>query len=278
MSPSSYSTEFSKHPILNTQTPSDNLYIKPLLKETSEEDLRNLFAKYGNIVDCKVMVDRNTGLSRQIGFVRYENKEHAKTAIEEMNNYKLDPSAPPLTVKYADTKEQKTARKALRQKQQNLAKGDRYGSSPSSPPLQTTYYYYQQSPYGYSYPAYQYSYPLSPSDVYNTSPYQSPPQFLAYDSYGQPTWVNYGENGYYDPNDIFPPSSPDNGFYPPEGFPFGYSDFEGGVEEYYEISEGTPQQEETEEETQHSDGERDTHGLPTSSPIIPTTPPIDIVH
>lgn len=35
------------------------------------DDLRALFEKFGPINTCKVMVDKATGQSRQIGFVRY---------------------------------------------------------------------------------------------------------------------------------------------------------------------------------------------------------------
>eukprot|EP01127_Copromyxa_protea_P009243 TRINITY_DN2162_c0_g1_i3.p2 TRINITY_DN2162_c0_g1~~TRINITY_DN2162_c0_g1_i3.p2 ORF type:complete len:256 (-),score=46.54 TRINITY_DN2162_c0_g1_i3:2034-2801(-) len=117
-SSSSFNPEFVKNPLLVRQTPSDNIYIKPLLSDTTEDDLRCLFGEFGEIVDCKVMIDRHTGVSRQIGFVRFEAVDQATMAIDKMNNYKLDPAAPPLIVKYADTKEQKIARKTLRQQQQ----------------------------------------------------------------------------------------------------------------------------------------------------------------
>lgn len=68
------------------------------------EDLREMFSKFGTIVDCKVMVDRYTGMSRQIGFVRFSTVEEAAQAMDSMNTVKLDPAAPPLIVKYADTK------------------------------------------------------------------------------------------------------------------------------------------------------------------------------
>eukprot|EP01121_Diplochlamys_sp_Union-15-3_P003717 TRINITY_DN13654_c0_g1_i1.p1 TRINITY_DN13654_c0_g1~~TRINITY_DN13654_c0_g1_i1.p1 ORF type:complete len:299 (-),score=48.08 TRINITY_DN13654_c0_g1_i1:72-968(-) len=113
-------------PFLNSQTPSSNLYIKPLLPNTSEQDLRDLFGKFGFITDCKVMVDHNTGMSRQIGFVRFERQHDANKAIEEMNGYKLANNALPLTVKYADTEEQKEARRAFRVHQQ-----PQYNSPPS---------------------------------------------------------------------------------------------------------------------------------------------------
>jgi RNA recognition motif-containing protein len=171
LSPSSFTSEFAKHPLLNYQAPSDNIYIKPLLQETSEDDLRKLFGKYGKIVDCKVMVDRNTGLSRQIGFVRFETKDHATLAIEEMNNYKLNPSAPPLTVKFADTKEQKTARKAIRQKQFKPERGN-------MPPSPQPYFYNQPTYEGYPYPPPQFSSFNSPSSyIFPDMPISEAPSF-----------------------------------------------------------------------------------------------------
>jgi hypothetical protein len=70
--------------------------------------LRKLFEPFGQIRECKVMVDKNTGISRQIGFVRYvimvstsfsaslitlrnrfESMEDARAALEQMNGYGL---------------------------------------------------------------------------------------------------------------------------------------------------------------------------------------------
>lgn len=34
-----------------------------------------LFEKFGPIKECKVMVDKNTGMSRQLGFVRYVRRD-----------------------------------------------------------------------------------------------------------------------------------------------------------------------------------------------------------
>ena len=88
-----------------------NLYIKPLLDNTSEEDLRNLFLKFGQILNCKVMVDKQTGTSRRIGFVRFATKESAAIAIQEMNGVKLTPESPALIVRHAETLYQKNIRK-----------------------------------------------------------------------------------------------------------------------------------------------------------------------
>jgi hypothetical protein len=74
------------------------------------------------------MVDRNTGQSRQIGFVRFEQHEASQRAINEMNGYKIEPNAPPLTVKFADTDQQKEARKVLRSQQQVMLRGPMNGA------------------------------------------------------------------------------------------------------------------------------------------------------
>lgn len=98
----------------NNSLPNNNLYIKPLLPTTSEGDLLEIFSKYGKIVDCKVMLDRNTGLSRQIGFVRFENVEDATKALTATNGLELDKDFPPIVVKYAENESHKINRKAKR--------------------------------------------------------------------------------------------------------------------------------------------------------------------
>jgi len=94
----------------NTE-PSANLYVKPLLPDTSEDQLRAMFAPFGSIAECKVMVDKQTGVSRQIGFVRFENQEDADRALHSMNGTKLEANAPPLIVKYAESETQKLMRR-----------------------------------------------------------------------------------------------------------------------------------------------------------------------
>lgn len=99
-------------PNSGTPEPSNNLYIKPLLPATTEDDLRAMFEKFGPITTCKVMVDKQTGQSRQIGFVRFEHLKDATAAMQKMNAHKLDEEATPLVVKYAETENQRASRKA----------------------------------------------------------------------------------------------------------------------------------------------------------------------
>lgn len=102
------------------------------------------------------MIDRMTGLSRQIGFVRFETAQQAQAVIDEMNGFRLSPGAPPLIIKFADTKEQKEARQSMRARARG---GHHHGMHPGAgnshiPPM---YYYYPQygAAFGYQgYPAF----------------------------------------------------------------------------------------------------------------------------
>jgi RNA recognition motif-containing protein len=61
------------------------------------EQLCELFGKFGPIKECKVMMDKTRGCSRQIGFVRFVNITDATKALKEMNGYVLEPGTPPIT-------------------------------------------------------------------------------------------------------------------------------------------------------------------------------------
>ena len=67
-----------------------NLYISNLSYNISYEDLRLLFADYGEITSAKVIMDRETGRSRGFGFVELSDDELAKKAIEELNQASYD--------------------------------------------------------------------------------------------------------------------------------------------------------------------------------------------
>jgi RNA recognition motif-containing protein len=97
--------------------PSLNLYVKNLPVHYREEQLRALFNPFGEILDVKVMIDKNTGESRQIGFVRYSNQQQATNALNEMHGHMLEHSEIPLAVRYAETENEKLMRKQRQQTQ-----------------------------------------------------------------------------------------------------------------------------------------------------------------
>lgn len=61
-----------------------NIYVGNLNFATTEDELRDLFASFGEITSCKLINDRNTGRPRGFGFVEM-NDDDAGRAIGELN-------------------------------------------------------------------------------------------------------------------------------------------------------------------------------------------------
>ncbi|XP_058472044.1 polyadenylate-binding protein 4 isoform X1 [Solea solea] len=66
-----------------------NVYIKNFGDDMKDEQLKELFDKYGKTLSVKVMTDP-TGKSRGFGFVSYEKHEDANKAVEDMNGTELN--------------------------------------------------------------------------------------------------------------------------------------------------------------------------------------------
>lgn len=61
------------------------IYVGNLSWSTQQEDLAELFGKYGTVEDCFIPTDRETGRPRGFGFVTVSEDDGAATAIEEIN-------------------------------------------------------------------------------------------------------------------------------------------------------------------------------------------------
>jgi len=61
------------------------LYVGNLVYETSDEDLKTLFASVGNVVSSIIIRFRDTGRSKGFGFVEMETEEAAQKAIDTLN-------------------------------------------------------------------------------------------------------------------------------------------------------------------------------------------------
>ena len=61
------------------------IYCGNISYDTSEDDLRDLFAQYGEVAGVRVIKDRDTGRSKGFGFVDMNNDDEAKEAIEALN-------------------------------------------------------------------------------------------------------------------------------------------------------------------------------------------------
>ncbi|MEW6547250.1 MAG: RNA-binding protein [Bacillota bacterium] len=65
------------------------LYVGNLSWGTTEQDLREAFAAFGEVLGCRVVTDRETGRSRGFGFVEV-NSEDASRFIDALNGAELD--------------------------------------------------------------------------------------------------------------------------------------------------------------------------------------------
>jgi cold-inducible RNA-binding protein len=66
------------------------LFVGNLPYSVSEDELRELFAQYGSIVDLKLIIDKMSGRSKGIAFVEYATEEEAQAAMEATNGMELD--------------------------------------------------------------------------------------------------------------------------------------------------------------------------------------------
>jgi RNA recognition motif-containing protein len=69
-----------------------NIFIAKLSANTTSEDLRTLFAEYGEVVSANVIFDKMTGRSKRFGFVEMKNDDEANKAINELNECEYDNS------------------------------------------------------------------------------------------------------------------------------------------------------------------------------------------
>ncbi|KPK84572.1 MAG: hypothetical protein AMS27_09570 [Bacteroides sp. SM23_62_1] len=61
------------------------IYVGNIPYSLKEEDLKEVFKEYGNIVSIKLITDKFTGRSKGFGFIEMENDEQEELAINECN-------------------------------------------------------------------------------------------------------------------------------------------------------------------------------------------------
>ena len=65
------------------------IYVGNLPFRTNQDELRDLFAEHGEVQDCVIPVDRDSGRSRGFGFVDMADEE-ARNAITALDGYDMD--------------------------------------------------------------------------------------------------------------------------------------------------------------------------------------------
>ncbi|OGD87032.1 RNA-binding protein [Candidatus Curtissbacteria bacterium RIFCSPHIGHO2_01_FULL_41_11] len=66
------------------------LFVGSLPYATTSDQLREIFAKAGTVVEANVVMDKMTGRSRGFGFVEMSTDEEAKKAVDSLNGTEID--------------------------------------------------------------------------------------------------------------------------------------------------------------------------------------------
>lgn len=66
------------------------IYVGNLPWRATDAQLTQLFGAHGEVVDARIVTDRETGRSRGFGFVTMANADAAQNAIRALNGYSLE--------------------------------------------------------------------------------------------------------------------------------------------------------------------------------------------
>ena len=81
----------------------EDLFIRGINYEATEDDLKDTFNKYGTISSCKILKDKETQKSKGCGFVKFADKKSAVRALNDADN--LVCKGRNLLVRFANDKE-----------------------------------------------------------------------------------------------------------------------------------------------------------------------------
>lgn len=68
---------------------STEVFVFYIPAEWDDSDLQQHFAKFGNLLNTKVAIDKETGKSKGFGFVNFEDSASACNAVREMNGFSV---------------------------------------------------------------------------------------------------------------------------------------------------------------------------------------------
>ncbi len=66
-----------------------NIYVGNLSYQTTEEELKEAFAAFGEVASATVIKDKFTGRSRGFGFIEMTSNEEAQAAIAALNGSEM---------------------------------------------------------------------------------------------------------------------------------------------------------------------------------------------
>jgi RNA recognition motif-containing protein len=97
------------------------LYVGNMSYNTTEDDLRGLFAQAGNVTSVAVIKDRTTGQSKGFAFVEMDSQASAQKAITMFKDYVMNDR--PLTVNFARPREERGSGGGFQRGNRNQQRG-----------------------------------------------------------------------------------------------------------------------------------------------------------
>ena len=68
----------------------NKIFVGGLSWNTDGNALENFFSQVGEVTDCKVITDRETGRSKGFGFVTFATDDDASAAVERFDGTEID--------------------------------------------------------------------------------------------------------------------------------------------------------------------------------------------
>ncbi|MBM6550161.1 RNA recognition motif domain-containing protein [Marinomonas ostreistagni] len=75
------------------------LLVRNLARTTTEAQILSLFSEYGNVTECTLVLDKETGLSKGFAFVEIPDDKAATQALKALHHANIDDSK--IRVKHA---------------------------------------------------------------------------------------------------------------------------------------------------------------------------------
>jgi RNA recognition motif-containing protein len=66
------------------------IYVGNMSYNTTEDDLRDIFSQYGNVLSATIIMDRETRRPKGFGFVEMEEDSAADAAISQLDGKEID--------------------------------------------------------------------------------------------------------------------------------------------------------------------------------------------
>ncbi len=67
-----------------------NIYVGNLSFNTTEDELREVFAEYGEVSSVTILTDKTTGQSKGFGFIEMPVQSEAEAAIQSLDGHSVN--------------------------------------------------------------------------------------------------------------------------------------------------------------------------------------------